>query len=143
MSASHEIAQLAALWAVKTLAYCVLAAIVALFACKVYAALGKMAKRIGLAAMALLGLLSVASTISGTPTLEDKERSYENEMEREIENRAWAEALGFGTNAMQGVGGELGGLNSQLSATNYHLSTTNCQLKDHDHAKRTDRERIQ
>ena len=85
-------------WGGAAVAFSFFAAIGAIFVCRVCAALSKMAKRIGLVAMALLGLLSIGATISGSPTREDKDRYYQ-------QNNAWANAFGFGTNGVQNTGG--------------------------------------
>ena len=141
MVGSAEICRSIAFWGVAAVLFSLFAAIGAIFVYRVYASLSKMAKRIGLASMALLGLLSIGATIGGTPTLEDKERSYQ-------ENNAWANAFGFGTNGVQNTGGFLTGLtglagfgddgsvpqsltpqpltlNPLPPATNYQLPTTN------------------
>ena len=98
MVGSAEICRSIAFWGVAAVLFSLFAAIGAIFVYRVYASLSKMAKRIGLAAMALLGLLSIGATISGSPTREDKDRSYQ-------ENNAWANAFGFGTNGVQNTGG--------------------------------------
>ena len=72
MVGSAEICRSIAFWGVAAVLFSLFAALGAIFVYRVYASLSKMAKRIGLAAMALLGLLSIGATISGSPTLEDK-----------------------------------------------------------------------
>ena len=128
MVGSAEICRSIAFWGVAAVLFSLFAAIGAIFVYRVYASLSKMAKRIGLASMTLLGLLSIGATISGSPTLEDKERSYQ-------ENNAWANAFGFGTNGVQNMGGFLTGLTGfgngggqglpALPTTNYQLPTSN------------------
>ena len=128
MVGSAEICRSIAFWGVAAVLFSLFAAIGAIFVYRVYASLSKMAKRIGLAAMALLGLLSIGATIGGTPTLEDKERSCQ-------ENNAWANVFGFGTNGVQNMGGFLTGLTGfgngggqglpALPAANCQLPTSN------------------